>query len=80
MVFIRVIRFLALGELRMIEPKFPFRQFFDFRFSVSASRFFNLPHPYPNAAQPTQSALSVAQLAAPTLFFALFRGYYRERI
>ena len=32
-----------LGELRMIEPKFPFRQFFDFRFGVNASRFFNLP-------------------------------------
>jgi hypothetical protein len=24
---------------------FPFRQFFDFRFGVNASRFFNLPHP-----------------------------------
>jgi hypothetical protein len=34
-----------LGEFRMIEPKFPFRQFFDFRFGVNASRFFNLPHP-----------------------------------
>jgi hypothetical protein len=52
MVFIRVIRVLCvwilsylLGELRMIEPKFPFRQFFDFRFGVNASRFFNLPHP-----------------------------------
>jgi hypothetical protein len=33
------------GELRMIEPKFPFRQFFDFRFGVNASRFFHLPHP-----------------------------------
>jgi hypothetical protein len=29
----------------MIEPKFPFRQFFDFRFGVKAIRFFNLPHP-----------------------------------
>ena len=29
----------------MIEPKLPFRQFFDFRFGVNASRFFNLPHP-----------------------------------
>jgi hypothetical protein len=29
----------------MIEPKFPFRQFFDFRFGVNAIRFFNLPHP-----------------------------------
>jgi hypothetical protein len=29
----------------MIEPKFPFRQFFNFRFGVNASRFFNLPHP-----------------------------------
>jgi hypothetical protein len=27
----------------MIESKFPFRQFFDFRFDVNASRFFNLP-------------------------------------
>ena len=29
----------------MIEPKLPFRQFFDFRFGINASRFFNLPHP-----------------------------------
>jgi hypothetical protein len=29
----------------MIEPKFPFRQFFDFRFGVNASHFFNFPHP-----------------------------------
>jgi hypothetical protein len=29
----------------MIEPEFSFRQFFDFRFGVNASRFFNLPHP-----------------------------------
>ena len=29
----------------MIEPKFPFRQFFDFRFFVNAGRIFNLPHP-----------------------------------
>jgi hypothetical protein len=29
----------------MIEPKFRFRQFFDFRLGVNASRFFNLPHP-----------------------------------
>jgi hypothetical protein len=29
----------------MIEPEFPFRQYFDFRFGVDASRFFNLPHP-----------------------------------
>jgi hypothetical protein len=29
----------------MIEPKFPFRQFCDFRFCVNAIRFFNLPHP-----------------------------------
>ena len=27
----------------MIEPKFPFRQFFDFRFGVNASRFFISP-------------------------------------
>jgi hypothetical protein len=49
----------------MIEPKFPFRQFFDFRFGVNAIRFFNLPYPYPNAAQPARSSLSVAQPAAP---------------
>jgi hypothetical protein len=35
--------FSGLGELRMIEPKFPFRQFFDFRFSVNASRFLTSP-------------------------------------
>jgi hypothetical protein len=29
----------------VIEPKFSFRQFFDFRFGVKAIRFFNLPHP-----------------------------------
>jgi hypothetical protein len=34
---------ILLGEFRMIEPKFPLRQFFDFRFGVNAGRFFNLP-------------------------------------
>jgi hypothetical protein len=29
----------------MTEPEFPFRQFFDFRFGVDASHFFNLPTP-----------------------------------
>ena len=45
MVFIPRHSFSWLGKLRMIEPKFPFWQFFDFRFGVDASRFFNLPHP-----------------------------------
>jgi len=49
----------------MIEPKFPFRQFFDFRFGVNAIRFFNLPHPISTLRNPTQSALSVAQLTVP---------------
>jgi hypothetical protein len=49
--------FLLLGELRMIEPKFPFRQFFDFRFGVNASRFFNFP--YPAAARFLRSARSL---------------------
>src|SRR4029077_14680666 len=34
-----------LGKLRMIEPKFPFRQFFDFCFCSNAILCFNLPHP-----------------------------------
>jgi hypothetical protein len=33
------------GEFRIIEPKFPVRQFLDFRFGVNASHFFHLPHP-----------------------------------
>jgi hypothetical protein len=49
----------------MIEPKFPFRQFFDFRFGVRRQPLLQSPPPYPNAAQPARSALSVAQLAAP---------------
>jgi hypothetical protein len=49
----------------MIEPKFPFRQFFDFRFGVNAIHLLQSPPPYPNAAPPARSALSVSQLAAP---------------
>ena len=103
-----------LGEFRMIEPKFPFRQFFDFRFGVNASRFFNLPHPpttspsltyfldstpspdirqtyfvlvspiisQGNSRLPAQLSTQIFAFnaTAPTLFFAPFRGYYRERI
>jgi hypothetical protein len=29
----------------MIEPKFPFRQFFDFRFGIRRRRPLHLPHP-----------------------------------
>jgi hypothetical protein len=49
----------------MIKPKLPFRQFFDFRFGVQRHPLLQSPPPYPNAAQPTRSALSVSQLAAP---------------
>jgi hypothetical protein len=43
MVFIRVIRFLALGELRMIEPKLMLGQLFDFPHGIDAGGLFNLP-------------------------------------
>jgi hypothetical protein len=48
----------------MIEPKFPFRQFFDFRFGVNASRFFNLPHPHPLWTKSFDGLLAEHLLAA----------------
>jgi hypothetical protein len=52
------------GELRMIEPEFPFRQFFDFRFGVDASHFFNSPT-LSKRCTTCAIRVSVAQLATP---------------
>ena len=58
MVFIRVIRFLAWAS----SPKFPFRLFFDFRFGVNASHFFNFPHPIQTLRNPRYPSPDVVGL------------------
>jgi hypothetical protein len=54
-----------MGELRMIKRSFRFRQFFDFRFSVSASRFFNLPHPIQTLHNPRDPRCPSRNLLLP---------------
>jgi hypothetical protein len=53
-----------LCELQVIEPKFPFRQFFDFRFGVNASRF-DLPHPIQTLQNLRDPGLSSYNLLLP---------------
>jgi hypothetical protein len=52
------------GELRMIESKFPFRQFFDFRLGIDGSHFFNFPT-LSKRCTTCAIRVSVAQLATP---------------
>jgi hypothetical protein len=63
----------------MIEPKFPFRQYFDFRFGVTAIRFFNLPHPPMVCVKLPESVLVIFHLFRETKL-PNFKGLKGRRI